>query len=198
MELVWAHDLIDDVNATAAFDWGEDGRGYLYIGPSKDYSGTGNKGDLPIRKLDAQTGEVVWEKLINCGTYDGCAGGTMGSPLLGRAGTDMENLVIFSMARTPNAWDSVMYAIDKESGEVVWEYELTHYSWSSPVGVYTEDGKGYIFQVDNGGIGYLIEGTTGEVKATCELIEHVEASPVVYEDRVVIGTRFGMYLLDIN
>ena len=198
MELVWAQDILDDVNATAAFEWGDDHRGYLYIGPSKDYSAKGNTADLPICKLDAQTGEILWTKIVNCGTYDGCAGGTMGSPMLGREGSNIEDLVIFAMARTPGAWDSVVYALDKNTGEVVWEYETGSYTWCSPVGIYSEDGTGYVFQIDNEGMCYLIDGATGKVESTYNMKVHVEASPVVYNDRVVIGTRFGVVLFDIN
>jgi len=198
MELKWSHDLIDDINATAAFEWEEEGKGYLYVGPSKDYSGKGNKNDLPVRKIDALTGETVWEVLINCGSYDGCSGGTMGSPMLGRKGSNIEDVVFFAMGRTPGAWDSVLYALDKHTGDIVWQYETKDYTWCSPVGVYTPEGKGYVVQIDNEGRVYLIDGATGEVKDTFELEAHVEASPVVYEDRVVIGTRESVVILQIS
>ncbi len=198
MELVWAHDLIDDINATAAFEWGDDGKGYLYVGPSKDYSGKGNKNDLPVRKIDAQTGQTVWEVLINCGSYDGCSGGTMGSPMLGRKGSNIEDLVFFAMGRTPGAWDSVIYAMDKHTGDIVWEYETKDYTWCSPVGMYTPDGKGYVVQIDNEGRVYLMDGTNGEVKNTFELGAHIEASPVIYNDRLVIGTRESVVILQIS
>ena len=196
MELVWAHDLIDDINATAAFEWEDDGKGYLYVGPSKDYSNGGkNKGDLPLRKIDAATGETVWEVLINCGSYDGCSGGTMGSPMLGRKGTNLEDMVFFAMGRTPGAWDSVIYALDKHTGNIVWQYETKDYTWCSPVGLYTPEGKGYVVQIDNEGRVYLMDGTNGEVKDTFELEAHIEASPVIYNDRLVIGTRESVVIL---
>ena len=195
MELVWAHDLIDDINATAAFEWEDDGKGYLYVGPSKDYAGKGNKNDIPVRKIDALTGETVWEVLINCGSYDGCSGGTMGSPMLGRKGTNIEDLVFFAMGRTPGAWDSVLYALDKNTGNIVWQYETKDYTWCSPVGMYTPDGKGYVIQIDNEGRVYLFDGATGEVKTTFELNAHVESSPVVFGNRLVIGTREDIQIL---
>lgn len=199
MELVWAQDIVDDVNATAAFEWTDDGRGYLYVGPSKDYSNDGKKkGDLPICKIDAQTGEIIWQHIVNCGTYDGCAGGTMGSPLLGRKGTTLEGIVIFAMARTPGAWDSVIYALDTETGEVIWEYETKDYTWSSPVGIYGKDGTGYLFQVDNEGRCYLMDGATGQVLNTFELNAHIEASPVVFGNLVAIGTRHSFYILKVE
>ena len=195
MELVWAQDLLDDINATAAFDWGEDGRGYLYVGASIDYSG--NAG-LPMCKIDAQTGEILWDKRIHCTANEAHVGGVMASPMLGREGTNMEDLVIFTVADVPKTWSGMTYAMNKHTGEVVWELELGNYTWSSPVGIYGEDGRGYIFQADNDGCCYLIDGATGEVLSTFEMNAHVEASPVAFGDRVVMGTRDGIILFQIG
>lgn len=198
MELVWAQDLIDDINATAAFDWGEDGRGYLYIAPSLDYSNGGERNDLPICKLDAQTGEIIWTHYLNCRTADEISGGALASPLLGRAGTDMEDMVIFSIGRTPGFWSGYVIAINKHTGEIIWQTQTNNYMWSSPVGVYDENGKGYIFQGDASGNCYLIDGATGKILDTIALKETIEASPVVFGDKIVIGTRSDMVLIDIN
>jgi outer membrane protein assembly factor BamB len=81
---------------------------------------------------------------------------------------------------------------------VVWELELGNYTWSSPVGIYGEDGRGYIFQADNDGCCYLIDGATGEVLSTFAMNAHVEASPVAFGDRVVMGTRDGIMLFRIG
>jgi hypothetical protein len=40
-----------------------------------------------------------------------------------------------------------------------------------------------------------MDGTNGEVKDTFELEAHIEASPVVYNDRLVIGTRESVVIL---
>ena len=70
------------------------------------------------------------------------------------------------------------------------------YTWSSPVGVYTEDGKGYIVLCDSGATredasGYvmLLDGLTGEVLDSVSMGSNVEASPVVFENTIVVGTR---------
>ncbi len=195
MELVWAQDLKDDINATAAFDWGEDGRGYLYIGASLDYTGT--KG-LPMCKIDAQTGEILWEKTFNCTPNDAHVGGIMSSPLLGREGTTMEDLMIFTVSDCPTPYDGITYAVNKHTGEVVWERELGSYTWSSPLGIYTEDGTGYVFQVDNDGCCYLLDGSTGNILTTFPLNVHIEASPVAFGNRIVVGTRGSIVLLEIG
>lgn len=193
MQLIWTQDFTDDINCTAAFDWGEDHNGYLYVSPSTDYS----NGELPVCKIDAQTGEILWKHTLTCYNVDGVPGGTLSSPLIGRDGSNIENLVIFSIGRTPSTWAGKMIAFDKVSGDIVWEYQTGNYMWSSPVALYTEDGKGYIFQADASGNCYLMDGTTGEVLNTVCLNSTVEASPVVFNDTVVIGTRSSMHLLKI-
>ena len=195
MEVVWVQDLVDDVNATAVFEWGEDGRGYLYVGASTDYAT--NK-SMPFYKLDAQTGEIIWEKHYACVFNDEHTGGIMGSPMLGREGTDLEGLLIVTVASYPTGWDSMVYAFDKETGEVVWEFETSNFTWCSPVGVYTEDGKGYIIQIDHDGVCYMLDGASGELMNSYELNVHVEASPVVFGNRLVIGTRESILLFELS
>ena len=198
MELVWAQDLLDDINSTPLFDWGKDGNGYLYIAPSLDYSGGGHRNMLPICKIDARTGEILWKHEIECITEDGVSGGALASPLMGRKGTDIENLLIYSIGRSPKAWDGQIVALDKETGEVVWQFETESYIWSSPLAVYNEDGKSFIFQSDQFGHCYLLEGATGRLLDDVKLETAVESSPVAFGDWIVQGTRYGVYLFDVD
>ena len=102
------------------------------------------------------------------------------------------------MARTPNSYDGVLVALDKQTGEEVWSFYTAAYSWSSPVAVYDAQGNGYLVYCTSGGQMYLLDGLTGEVLDTKELGGNVEASPAVYNDTVVVGTRtqqiFGVKL----
>ena len=196
MEVVWAQDLKDDVNATAVFEWGDDGNGYLYTAPSTDY--VPSHAGLPITKMDAQTGEVIWSYSVDCVNVTDLPGGALASPLLGRAGTDIENLIIFSIGRSPNAYAGQVMALDKETGELVWQFETDNYMWSSPVAVYSDEGKSYIFQCDASGNCYLLDGLTGQQVSYLYLGSTVESSPIVYEDRIVLGTRSGICLFKIS
>lgn len=196
MELVWAQDVKDDVNSTALFDRGADGKGYIYVCPSLEYLGA--KGDMTIYKLDAETGEIIWTHDMTCVTYNDISGGALASPLLGQAGTDLEGLIIFTIGRSPSAWTGQMIAFDKETGEVVWETSTGNYAWSSPVAIYTPEGKSYIFQADASGNCSMYEGATGTRLTTVELGQTVEASPVVFGNYMVLGTRSGMYGFKIS
>lgn len=197
MELVWVQDTLDDNNTTAVFEWGEDGHGYLYTSPALKWS-AGYSGDLYIFKLDAQTGEILWKKPYYCYTEEDVPGGVLSSPALGKPGTDLEGLVFFSVSWYPSPWAGIITALDTETGETVWELRMDSYGWSSPVDVYTEDGKGYILMGCLTDIFYLIDGATGEVVSQIDLGGHIEASPCVYENTVIIGTRgsriFGLEL----
>ena len=83
----------------------------------------------------------------------------------------------------------VLACLDKKTGETVWEHKAP-YAWSSPVCVYNEDGSGRVFYAVSSGKMYLLDGLTGEQLDKLEIPDgSIEASPAVYEDRVVIGTR---------
>ena len=149
-----------------------------------------SSGTVYIYKLDAATGEILWEKTYDDVPYNkDVSGGTLSSPLLGRAGTDLEGLVIFSIARTPTYDAGILVALNTQTGEVVWERKLGTYTWSSPVAVYTESGKAYIVLCDAAGNMHLIDSKTGETLNKIGLGSNVEASPVVFENTVVVGTR---------
>ena len=186
MEPIWVQDTKDDVNATPVFEWGEDGNGYIYTATSMEYE----NGTSYIYKLNAKTGEIIWEASYSGIIYDkAVSGGVLSSPILGKAGTTLEGMVIYSIAKTPNAGAGTLVALNTEDGSVVWEIELTNYCWSSPVPIYTEEGIGYIVICDSVGNVRLIDGTNGEILSTISLGSNIEASPAVFEGKLVVGTR---------
>lgn len=191
MELVWAQDTKDDSNSTPVFEWDESGEtGYIYTAPSLHWTANGSsQGNLSVYKLNAKTGEIVWEYKYDCHTVSGVSGGVQSTPLLGKDGTDLEGLIFYSIARTPNAYNGVLVALDTETGEVVWEKSMDNYTWSSPTAVYGESGKSYIVICDSVGNVSLLEGSTGKVLSTVNIGSNVEASPAVFGNIVVVGTR---------
>ena len=198
MQLVWAQDTKDDSNSTPVFQWSEDGTtGYIYTAPSLHWTANGSsQGPVSIYKLDAKTGEIIWEHTFDCHTVSGVSGGVQSTPLLGKEGTDLEGMILYTVARTPHGYDGVLVALDTETGETVWEHSMENYTWSSPAAVYTKAGKSYIVLCDSVGTVSLLDGLTGTVYSTTSLGTNIEASPAVFEDMVVVGTRgqkiFGM------
>ena len=198
MELVWTQDTKDDSNSSPVFEWGEDGNGYIYTAPSLHWTAEDNAGSVSIYKLNAQTGEIVWEISRDCVTVKDVSGGVQSTPLLGKEGSNIEDLIIYIVARVPTAYDGTMIAIDRESGEVVWEISTRNYAWSSPVAFYTDDGTAYIAFVNASGKIRLVDGATGEILYALGLDQTTEASPVVFNNMMVIGTREGIYGIKIS
>lgn len=198
MELVWAQDTKDDSNSSPVFEWGGDGNGYIYTAPSLHWTAENSAGSTTIYKLNAQTGEIVWSYTRDCVTVKDVSGGVQSTPLLGREGTNIEGLVIYVIARTPKAYDGVMIAFDTETGEIVWEMDTKNYAWSSPTAFYTDDGKAYIVITNASGKIRLVDGETGEILYALGLDQTTEASPVIFNNMMVLGTREGVYGIKIS
>ena len=190
MQLVWSQDTRDDSNSTPVFEWdGADG-GYIYTAPSLHWTNENGSGYICIYKLNAKTGEIVWEKRFDCKTEEGVSGGVQSTPILGKPGTELEGLIIYAVARCPGYWEGKLVALDTETGEIVWEKYMNAYAWSSPVAVYDEAGKAYIITCDSIGNMFLLD-SKGTTLSKVELGSNIEASPAVFNNTIVVGTRGG-------
>lgn len=189
MELVWAQDTKDDSNSSPVFEYINEEEAYVYTAPSLHWTkDANNQGSISIYKLDALTGQIIWEKPYDVHTVSGVSGGIQSSPLMGKPGTSLEGLIIYTISRTPEPYTGVLVALDMETGSEVWTMDMNNYAWSSPVAVYEEDGTGYIVVCDSMGYCFLID-SAGNQKNILNLGGLVEASPAVYEDRIIVGTR---------
>ena len=190
MELVWAQDTQDDSNSSPVFQRISDTESYVYTAPSLHWTQDGNaQGTIHIYKLDALTGEIVWTKPFQVHTVDGVSGGVQSTGLLGKAGTNLQDMVIYTVSRTPSKEAGVMVALNTATGETVWQMDMSSYTWSSPVALYTDKGVGYIVVCDTAGNAMLVDGATGQALSKTSLGGLVEASPVAYNNMLVVGTR---------
>jgi len=203
MKLVWTQDIVDDSNSTPLFEeWRDDGTAYIYGGPSlhisESPSGTSGitTGKISIWKIDAATGEKVWESqpytCYSRRSYS-VSGGVQGTGVLGRH--DIGNLVIYPVAGMPSVVGGALVALDKYTGTEIWRFPMGNYAWSSPVAVYTADGKSYIIICDTAGTITMLEGTTGDLMSSVTIREtdsFIEATPAVYGNMLVVGTK-GTY-----
>ena len=193
MKMVWVQSVLDDTNTTPVFEESpQDHTCYIYISTSLHITAksgaNGRTGGIPVWKINAATGEIVWETTpYPCYTIADVSGGVQSTPVLGK--NDISNLVIYNIARTPSVSSGILVALDKNSGKEVWRLSLPNYSWSSPVAVYTPAGKSYIVLCDSIGKMRLIDGKTGAVVDTLDLGTNTEASPAVYGNTIVVGTR---------
>ena len=190
MELVWVQDTKDDSNSTPVFEKVSETEGYLYTAPSLHWTKDANsQGAISIYKLNAATGEIVWEKPYNVHTVSGVSGGVQSSPLLGKPGTSLEGMIYYAIARTNTVESGTLVALDTATGQEVWRLDMDYYAWSSPVGVYDDQGNGYVVLCDSNGNAHFVDGVTGQVADKLYLGGLVEASPAVYNNMIVVGTR---------
>lgn len=187
LKLVWVQDVLDDTNCSPVVDI-EDGHPYIYISTSFHYGWRSySTAEIPIFKIDAETGEIVWRTDYTCYTVQDLSGGVQGTIAVGK--NKLSDMIFVPVARTPGASSGTLAALKKDTGEVVWEKETSMYSWSSPVDFYDADGNGYLLYCNSGFNMFLIDGKTGEQLDYMNLGGNIEASPAMYGNYAVVGTR---------
>lgn len=189
LKLDWVCDVLDDTSCSPVLSLEEDGA-YIYIGGAFHPGWRDdNSAPVPVWKINAVTGEVVWKTEYTCVGDSGLSSGVQGTLALGKKG--LAGLVFVPVASTPDAKSGTLAALDTKTGKEVWRFDTASYSWSSPVDVYDADGNGRLVYAAADGKMYLLDGKTGKTLDTFDLGGGVEASPVVYEGWVVVGTRSG-------
>lgn len=186
LSVVWMQDVVDDTNCSPVLDI-ENGKPYIYISTSLHWTTSAGRGDIPVFKIDAETGEIVWQKAYNCTTVEGTSGGVQGTIALGK--NDCSHLIFVPLAHYPNVNQGGIAAIDKSTGEEVWYYTGNMYTWSSPCVVTGKDGKSVIINGDLAGDIVMLDAKTGELLDKICPGGLIEASPVVYNNKLVFGLR---------
>ncbi len=199
LELKFVLDVIDDSDSTPVLSVEQDGV-YIYAANAVDKQplGADNTGESCHRKINAATGEIVWQ--VSQPAYAGTtsSGGTLATPHVGNG--EIEELVIYSMTlakvsyvnssgSTVTAAGGLIIAYDKATGQEVWRREQEYGFWSSPAVVYASDGKAYIVQADRDGKVCLLAAKDGSVLSSCDIGSRVESTPAVFEGFIVVGTR---------
>lgn len=186
LEPVWIYNAGDDTDSTITLEETEDGV-FLYTANEVDKRGKeGSRANCNIRKLNALTGELVWQKDYSALYQSYINGGAMATPVVGK--DDISDIVIFNISLTGSLADGTLVALDKKTGQEVWKRQLDAYSWSSPVDFMSDDGKTYMILCDFKGNMHLIDPKTGEDLDKVFVGGNVEASPAIYNDMAVVGT----------
>jgi outer membrane protein assembly factor BamB len=191
MHPVWHFDNCDDTDATPVLDV-EQGRPILYVGSAVDKQG--KEGYSHLTKIDALTGEFIWQHPIPCQKIDYAGklreGGMFSTPLLGRG--DCEGVIFANFCGLDSSTAGALVAIDRQSGKILYRTPLHYYSWSSPVAFTDAEGRMYIVTGDVIGYIYLIEAKSGRIIYSKRVAANFESSPVVVDDCVVVGSRGNM------
>ena len=199
LEIEWRFDCLDDTNCTGVLELDETGHPYIYLSTSfhlgwRSYS----TATIPVWKIDAVTGQEVWHHDYTCYSEDGLSGGVQGSLALGKG--KLSGLLYVSMARYPNGGNGQLLCLDTETGEEVWTFTSDSYGWSTPTCFYDTNGNGYVLYASciQGSL-YWLDGRSGTLIDTFPFGYTVEASPVVYNNTLVLGTRnYEIYGIELT
>ncbi len=200
MQVVWIANTEDDTNGSPVLDVISEEEAYLYVGTSLHFNkDKNNMGIAPFFKIDAVTGEIKGRYGLQVYTVSGVSGGIQATAVVGRQGSNIEDLVIVPIARYGNKDAGVLVALDKETFEERWKVEMDAYAWSSPAVIYDAQDNGYILQADSKGYIYLIDGATGQQRGALRPTETVfEASPALFGNMLIVGCRGGQKIFGIR
>lgn len=137
-------------------------------------------------KVDALTGEVVWQYDLPAYYNNEVKGRLLSTPLLGTG--EISDLVIFNVGKTTAPSEGTMVALDKASGTVVWTRHLDKYSWSSPVEITGTHGHAYGVFGDSGGTLHLFDPNTGRDCSSSSLGKNIEASVSASDNLLVVAS----------
>lgn len=187
LQLVWVQDILDDSNSTPVLSI-EDDHLYIYVSTSFRLGWrSSSAATVPVWKIDAENGTIIWQKDYECYSADGVSGGVQSTIASGRG--KLKDNIYVTVARTGEPSMGVLACLNKETGEAEWEHK-SYYAWSSPVCVYDKKGNGKVIYCNSNGTMFLLDGKTGEELTSVELDgSNIEASPAIYENHAVIGTR---------
>jgi outer membrane protein assembly factor BamB len=196
MQPVWHYWNHDDTDASPIVEL-ENGIPYVYTGCEVDRQGS--KGFSHFVKLNGLTGDLIWEDTIRCHKLQygdkSSDGGMYVTPLLGEG--DCEGLIFSSFCEQTSKTYSEFMAFDKQDGRMMYRLPMKHECWSSPVAFYNDKGEMFIFIGDRAGTVYLIKGKTGEIIASEKVGFNFESSPIVVDNKIIVGSR-GNKILKIS
>ena len=187
LEPVWVYDVGDDTDSTSVVEETEHGV-FVYTANQVDKRSqiSKNRENCNIRKFNALTGELIWQKDYSCVYSYYINGGALGTPLLGK--DDIDDMIIFTICFTGSTQDGILVALDKKTGEEIWKRQLDAYSWGSPVAIQSSDGKTYGVFTDFYGWLRLFDPKTGQDLHRVSLGGNIESSPAIYDDMIVVGS----------
>ena len=196
MKLKWVQDILDDSNSTPVLSV-EDNKLYLYVSTSfhKGWRSS-TTAEVPIWKIDASDGSIIWTKSYICSSVEDASGGVQSTIAVGH--NSLDDYIYVTVGRTGGTSRGVLACLKKKSGTVVWE-QAGPYTWSSPVCVYNTDGKDQVLYARSDSKLLMVDGISGKTNSEISLGGgNVESTPAVYENILVVGTRgrniFGVKL----
>ena len=72
--------------------------------------------EVPVWKIDAETGEIIWQTSYDCSSEDSVSGGVQSTIAVGKA--ELSDNIYVTVARTGGQAQGVLACIDKNTGKV--------------------------------------------------------------------------------
>ncbi len=187
MSMVWVQELNEDINSSPVFEIDGENK-FVYVATTLKYNyNSHSMGEASIYKLNAMNGEIIWKKPYEVHTVKGYAGGVLSTGVLGSG--IVADYIFYSVSKLPDIEGGMLVALDKRTGEEAWTLDLDMYSWSSTVLTFSQTGRAYLLQGCQNGDLLLINAANGKVLDKRNFGSAIEATPVIYGNRIVLATR---------
>lgn len=200
-ELKYVVDVTDDSDTSCVVEEDTENQTfYLYVANEVDKQAgalSAGYGSSYHRKINGLTGEIIWEKEWKASVGSTSSnGGTLSTPHVGRAGSNIEDLVIYNgtlvevVVDGETLYGGRIVAYNKHDGSVQWTYEQKNGYWSSPVVIYDQNNRAYLIQCDRGGMIRIHDPADGgKVLFEINAGSRIESTPAVFGNMLVVGTR---------
>ena len=115
LRLKWVQDILDDSNSTPVLS-AEDGKLYLYVSTSFHLGWrSSSSAEIPIWKIDASDGSVVWKTSYTCHSVEGNSGGVQSTIAVGHR--TLDNYIYVTVSKTDSLYNGVLVALKKKNGK---------------------------------------------------------------------------------
>ena len=187
MKMVWVQELNEDINSSPIFE-AEGSNKYVYIATTLKYNyNSHSMGEAAIYKINAMNGSIVWKKPYEVHTVKGYAGGVLSTGVPGSG--IVSDYIFYSVSKLPEIEGGMLVALNKHTGKEEWTLDLDMYSWSSSVLTFSQSGRAYLLQGCQNGDLLLINAANGKVLDKRNFGSGIEATPVIFGNRIVLATR---------
>jgi hypothetical protein len=210
LKLRFVTDVGGDSDSTPVLEEdGGEGTVYVYTcsqTDAQDASLQNGYGYCCVRKINAMTGEIVWEhkqfvQILDPITGKNMKGGSKSTPHVGH-GTIGDLLICTFYGLTVQTTDAdgnpvftyggKIVALDRKNGSVRWEITQTGNAdfISSPLVIYNARGDAYLIACDrDGGLRLYDAARPGENSLyALDLGERIDATPVAFNNYIVVAT----------
>ena len=113
LQLVWVQDILDDSNSTPVLSV-ENEHLYLYVSTSFHLGWRSNStAPVPVWKIDAETGEILWQTDFECHSEDGVSGGVQSTIASGT--NTLSDYIYVTVSKTENLAAGVLACLNTVS-----------------------------------------------------------------------------------